>query len=101
MKINSTLSATYDYLRFSIINRRFTPIIATLDCGAQIIVKLPRLNDTTRRLKVGFRKNKFSTLVHWTGTASAFASDDASTREQLKYVVAAVTAFKTIVNHAA
>ena len=83
---NTTLSAAYSFLRLSNVNRKLILTLATLENGAQIVGKLPRLNDTTRRLDVGFRKNKFSTLIHWTGTASAYASDTASTEEQLKYV---------------
>ena len=85
----TTLSAAYAALKHSETNRRAIPTIATLDCGAQIVAALPRLNDTTRRLKVGFRKDKFSALIHWVGTASAYASDEATTFEQIKYAVQA------------
>ena len=89
----STLSATYSFLRLSNNNRRLTPIIAKLENGAEILVKLPRSNDATRRLSVGFRKSKFSTTIHWTGTVSGYASDEAATIEQLKYVIAEANAF--------
>lgn len=94
MKINTTLSAAYAYLRNSAINRSAIPAVTTLDCGAQIVVKLPRSNDKTHRLRVGFRKNKFSDLIHWTGTANAFASSPEATIEELKYVVAEIATFR-------
>lgn len=92
METNTTLSAAYAFLRYSAKNRRAIPTVATLDCGAQIVVKLPRANDQTHRLRVGFRKDKFSNLIHWTGTVTAFASDREETVAQLNHVVAEATA---------
>jgi hypothetical protein len=96
MKINTTLSAAYAYLRNSAINRKAIPTVTTLDCGAQIVVKLPRSNDKTHRLCVGFRKNNFSRCIHWVGTATAFASSEEATIHQLNYVVSEIHAFKSV-----
>jgi len=94
MTINTTLSAAYTFLKGSYYNRKSINTVTTLKCGAQIVVKLPRSNDKTHRLCVGFRKNKFSDLIHWTGTANAFASSPEATIEELKYVVAEIAAFR-------
>ena len=92
----STLSDSYSFLRLSNNNRRLTPIVSKLQNGAEIVVKLPRSNDATRRLSVGFRKNKFSVMIHWIGTVSGYASDEAATIEQLNHVIAEANAFVAV-----
>lgn len=57
---NTSLAAVYKWLKA---NRNQPVIIARYE-GGTIQAKLPRLNDSTERLVVGFSR-KFSALTHW------------------------------------
>ena len=57
---NTSLDVVYNWLKAN----RNQPVIIARYNGGTIQAKLPRLNDSTERLVVGFSR-KFSTLTHW------------------------------------
>lgn len=95
IEVLSTAAKTYASLHNSgnVTWRKSEVVLAKLPCGARIVVKLPRSNDSTNRLKVGFSKDAFS-KVHFTGTISGFASSVEDTVAELKYVLINLEAFK-------
>jgi hypothetical protein len=90
--LTNSLHLTHVALKNS--TTRDLAVIAKLPCGAAIVAKLPRKNDTTDRLKVGFQRDPFS-MIHWTGTVSAFASGAEGITAELKYILLEVEAYKS------